>query len=118
MNKGPISVIVIACLYIATGAVGLAVHLTGLRLEHPFPYDILWISLVNVIAIISGVYMLRGSNWARWLALAWITFHVVLSAFHSRSELAIHSALCAAVAYFLFRQQAARYFRATGTQTT
>lgn len=111
MNKRPLSVIVIACLYLVTGAVGFAFHFAAFKPEHPFRYDVVWASLVALIAILCGVYMLRGSNWARWLALAWIVFHVVLSMFHSWFELAVHSLLCAAVAYFLFRARANRYFR-------
>jgi len=108
-------VIVIACLYVATGAIGLARHLIEFKPQHPFQYDIIWISLVSLIAIVCGVYMLRRSNWARWLALAWIAFHVVLSAFHSRFELAVHGLLCAAVAYFLFRPRATQYFHAASS---
>lgn len=111
MNKRPLSVIVIGCLYVATGAIGLAFHLAEFKPQHPFQYDIVWISLVHLIAILCGVYVLRGSNWARWLALAWIAFHVILSAFHSWFELVVHSLLCAAIAYFLFRPQATQYFR-------
>ena len=118
MNKRPLPVIAIACLYLATGAAGFAFHFSALTLGHPFPYDILWASLVALLAILSGVYMLRGSNWARWLALAWIVFHVVLSVFHSRFELAVHSLLCAAVAYFLFCPRANQYFRAVGRQAS
>ncbi len=59
--------------------------------------------------------MLRGHNWARWLALAWIAFHVVLSAFHALAELAVHSLFCAIMAYFLFRPAANGYFRAGRT---
>ena len=33
-------------------------------------------------------------NWARWLALAWIIFHVGLSLFHPIGELAFHVAFC------------------------
>ena len=111
MNKPPISIIVIACLYIATGAIGLVSHLFQFKPQHPFQYDIVWISLVSLAAIVSGVYLLRGRNWARWLALAWIAFHVVLSAFHSPFELLVHSLLCAAFAFFLFRPRATRFFR-------
>jgi len=115
MNKPPLSVILVGCLYIAAGAFGLIFHLAEYKPPNPFEYDIVWISLVNLVAIFSGVYILRGRNWARWLALAWIAFHVVLS-FHSWSELVMHSLLCAASAYFLFRPRATRYFRAAGTQ--
>jgi hypothetical protein len=115
MNKRPLSVIVIGCLYVATGAIGLTFHLIEFKPQHPFQYDIVWVCLVNLIAIVCGMYMLRGSNWARWLALAWIAFHVVLSGFHSRFELVVHSLLCVAVAYFLFRPRATQYFRAART---
>ncbi len=118
MKKRPLSVLVIGCLYIVTGAIGVAFHLTELRPRHPFQYDIVWASLVSLLAIVSGAYMLRGSNWARWLAIAWIAFHVVLSAFHSPLELVVHALLCAAFAYFLFRPEATQYFRPTRTLTT
>jgi hypothetical protein len=114
MNKRPLSVILIGCIYIATGAIGLVYHLSKYRLQDPFEYDIVWIALVELIAITAGIYMLRGRNWARWLAIAWIAFHVVLSAFGPRSELLMHLLLCVVFAYFLFRPQATRYFHAAG----
>ena len=113
MNTRPLSVTIIGFLFIAAGAIGLVYHLTDFRAQHPFPYDIVWVSCVRFIAIICGVYMLRGRNWARWGALAWIAYHVILSAFHSVFELAVHGLLCAAFAYFLLRPRATRYFRAT-----
>jgi hypothetical protein len=45
------------------------------------------------------------------LPLAWLTYHVVLSAFHSLTEVAMHGLLLVTSAYFLFRVQAAVYFR-------
>jgi hypothetical protein len=60
---------------------------------------------------VSGIFLLRGQNWARWLALAWIVFHVALSAFHPLRELAVHVVLCAFIALVLFRPAAGRYFR-------
>jgi len=118
MKKRPLSVTVIGSLYVAAGAIGLAYHLTELKPEHPFQHNILWVSLIRLIAIVCGVYMLRGSNWARWLALAWIVYHVILSGFHSWSELAVHSLLCAVFAFFLFRLRATEYFRTAKTEAT
>lgn len=115
MNKRPLSVMLIGCLYIAVGVIATAFHLIEFKPQHPFQYDIVWASLVGLIAIVCGVYMLRGNNWARWLALAWIAGHVVLSAFHSRVELVVHSLLCVALAYFLFRLRATQYFRPVRT---
>jgi hypothetical protein len=54
--------------------------------------------------------MLRGRNWARWLALAWIVIHAAMSALRMVGELA-HSLLCSLVAYFLFHRIATRYSR-------
>jgi hypothetical protein len=118
MNKRPLSLVVIGLLYLATGVIGLAHHLNESRPWQLFQSDIVWISLVELIAIVAGVYLLLGSNWARWLALAWIAFHVILSAFHSWFELVVHALLCAAIAYLLFRPSANQYFRSRRTQTT
>jgi NAD(P)-dependent dehydrogenase (short-subunit alcohol dehydrogenase family) len=49
----------------------------------PFPFDLVIVSLLRMLAIVSGAYMLRGANWARWLAISWIAFHVGVSYFHS-----------------------------------
>jgi hypothetical protein len=111
MNKRPVSVTIIACLYIAVGGIDFAYHFIGFKPQRPFQYDIVWASLVSLIAVVCGVYMLRSRNWARWLALTWIVFHVVLSAFHALGELALHTLFCVILAYFLFRPTATRYFR-------
>ena len=118
MNKRPFPVTIIAFIYIAMGAIGFAYHFKEFEPQHPFQYDVVWVELVRLIAIICGVYMLRGHNWARWLALAWIASHVILSAFHTLSELAIHSLFCAAIGGFLFRPVATRYFSASRRQMT
>ena len=118
MNKRPLSVTIIGCVYIVMGVIGFAYHFTEFKAQHPFQYDIIWVELLRLIAIVCGVYMLRGHNWARWLALAWIAYHVILSAFHMLSELAIHILFCAILAYFLFHPTATRYFRAASTSAT
>ena len=115
MNKRPLAVTIIGFVYIATGAIGATYHLIAFKVQHPFQYDIVWVELVNLVAILCGACMLRGRNWARWLALAWIAFHVVLSAFHTLPELAIHSLFLAILVYFLFRRPATHYFRAGRT---
>ena len=111
MNKRPIAVTIIAFVYILTGVIGAAYHLTGFKLQLPFRYDIVWAGITNLIAILCGAYMLRGHNWARWLALAWIAFHVTLSAFNTLTELAIHSLFFVILAFFLFRPASTRYFQ-------
>jgi hypothetical protein len=110
-NKRPLSVTILGCLYIAVGTIGFAYHFSEIWARHALQYDDVWVELVEVLAIIAGAFMLRGHDWARWLTLAWIAFHVVLSAFHAFREFAIHCVFCAVIAWLLFRPQAGRYFR-------
>lgn len=110
-NKRPLSVTILACVYIGMGIIGFAYHFTELQARDAFRYDILLVELVGFIAIVCGAFMLRGRNWARWLALAWMAFHVILSAFHALPEFAIHCLFYAVIAWILFRPDAARYFR-------
>ena len=116
MNKRPISVTVIGCIFIAAGVIGFAYHVTEFKIQRPFEYEIVWVSLLRLLAIVGGVFVLRGSNWARWLVLTWIAYHVILSAFHSPFELVVHGLLFAVIAYVLFRPRAAAYFRSAGAE--
>jgi hypothetical protein len=102
MGKRPIPVIVISVVLIVTGAGGLV--------SHAMDRDFVWIALESLAAIIAGVFMLRASHWARWLALGWTAFHVAVSFSHSGLELAIHILVFAAFGYFLFRGPASEYF--------
>ena len=113
MSKRPLSVTVISCLFVAAGVIGFAYHVTELEAQRAFQFEVVWVCFVRLLAIVCGVFMLRGRNWARWLLLVWIAYHVVLSAFHSPSELVMHSLLFAVVAYFLFRARTSAYFRGT-----
>jgi hypothetical protein len=105
-NKRPVSILILACVYLAVSSIGFAYHFSELRQPEG-----VWIELTELQAILSGAFMLRGQNWARWLALAWIAFHVVLSAFRAFHELAMHTLLFAVIVWFLFRPEGRRYFR-------
>jgi len=112
MTKRPISITILAWLYIAIGAIGIAYHATEVRTGGITQYDVLWIELFRFVAIVCGVFMLRGANWARWVALAWMGFHVIVSVFHERFQLAVHCVFFAVIAWLLFRRQASQYFNA------
>jgi hypothetical protein len=109
-TQRPSSVTIVACAYLAVGAVALVYHFRELL---SLQRDSVSIELTEFLAIVSGAFMLRGHNWARWLALAWIVFHVILSVFDSGHGLVVHGLLCAVIAWILFRPEAARYFRGT-----
>jgi hypothetical protein len=117
VNKRPLPVNVISWIYIAAGVVGFGVHAQELITGGVFQTDAVWLVLVPLLAIAAGVYMLRGRNWARWLAVAWMAFHVILSAFHSAQQLAAHAVMLTLFVYFLFRSEATAYFRAAQPRT-
>jgi len=111
-TKRPLSVTIIGWLFIVAGAVGLVYHAPELKAGASFRYEPVLVCLIRLLAIVCGAFMVRGSNWARWGLLVWIAYHVVLSVFHTRFELVMHSLLFAVVAWFLLRPKAAEYFRA------
>jgi hypothetical protein len=111
MTQRPLSVTVIAWLFIVAGTVGLVYHATEFKIDGPFQYELVLVCLIRLFAIVCGVFLLRGRDWARWGILIWIAYHVVLSAFHPLSELVMHSLLFVVVAWFLLRPRASAYFR-------
>ena len=109
MKKRPAPVTALSWVLIASGVAGLAFHLTEFTTVDQLDYGL--VSLVRSLAIVAGRFMLRGSNWARWLSMLWIASHVIISAFHPVTELAIHILVFAVFAFVLFRSDAANYFR-------
>ena len=97
--KRPIAVTILGCVFIVAGVVGLAYHLS----DRPLEPHIVLISLVRMLAIVGGIFLLLGHGWARWLLLVWLGFHVAVSALHSVSEALAHAALLIVVGYFLLR---------------
>lgn len=105
----PLPVILVAGAYVAVGIVGFAAHFHELLAA---PSEGVWVELTELLAIVAGVFLFRGRNWARWLAVAWIAFHVVLSAFGNLREAVVHVLIAALVAWLLFRPDTTRWFRA------
>ena len=99
MRKPPIPVV---------GVMGFVYHFRELTAGHQ---DAIAIELTELTAVVAGVGLLMQKNWARWLALAWVVFHVVLSLFHPLGELLIHAILCILIAWLLFRPATAQWFK-------
>jgi hypothetical protein len=74
------------------------------------------ISLIPVLAVVAGVFLLKGRNWARWLMLGWLALHIVLSAFHSLSICIAHVVLLLVVGYFLLTPSDSKYFQASPSE--
>ena len=109
MKPRPLSITLIGWLFIVVGAIALLYHRQ--EFTSPFDYDLLWVCLVRLLALLGGVFLLFGFNWARWLLAVWMGFHIVISAMHSLQELLIHALLFTVILYFLFRPKASAYFR-------
>jgi hypothetical protein len=105
--KRPWPVTVLGLLFIVAGLVGLLYHAKQDKLN----WELALISLLRLLAVIGGAFLLLGRNWARWLTVGWLAVHVVISAFHSLEQMAAHAVLLVIVAYFLFRDRSADYFR-------
>jgi 4-hydroxybenzoate polyprenyltransferase len=107
-NDRPFSVTGVAWLYIAVGVAMFAYHSPELvRLEK----DAFLIEFTELLGLTAGVFMLRGHNWARWLALAWAAFHVALTVIPPFHGLAVHVIILAGIAVILLRSDANQYFR-------
>ena len=102
-------IIILSSLFIVAGIVGIVYHADDLKFLGK-SNEAVWILVIRLLAIIGGVFALRRKNWARWLLLAWISYHVVLSFYHPLSELMMHVAFLAAVVYIYFLSKSSSYF--------
>lgn len=72
-------------------------------------FDMTMALLVNLLAIICGVFILHGRNWARWVMILWMVFHVIIS-LESPIKLTIHVVIFSTIIFFLFRPATSGYF--------
>ena len=75
-------------LYIAVGVLGLGCHFRELLAMQK---DSVWVETTELVAIVCAVFLLRGQNWARWVAVAWAAFHVLISVLNVITEWWRHS---------------------------
>lgn len=110
----PVPVLVVAGAYLAVGIIGFVAHFHDLLAT---PAEGASIELTELLAAVTGIFLLRGQNWARWLAVAWIAFHVVLSAFGSIREAAMHLGVAMLIVWLLFRPGTTRWFHPPRAET-
>jgi hypothetical protein len=112
MPRRPLSITIISWLFILFGSIALVggvVRGGGSDLVSHW-----YVHLSRLLQIVAGVFMLYGRNWARWLLVAWIAFHIIISALHSALFLLMHVLIFSVILFFVFRRQASRYFNAEG----
>ena len=101
----PRSITIISWLFIVFGSVALVSGLVTTDLKSHW-----YVHLSRILQIVAGIFMLYGRNWARWLLVAWMAFHIVISALHSALFLLMHAAIFAVILFFVFRRAASPYF--------
>ena len=111
MTKRPLPVTIIAWLFIAAGIVGFAYHAREINIHDLFGNDLILALFVRLLAVAGGIFALRVANWARWLLVTWLVYHVVLSIYHPLEQLIVHSVLLVVITFFLFRPKVNEYFK-------
>ena len=108
----PWRVTAVGILFVFAGIVGFVYHALRLRQPGPVDRDLYVILSIRVIALVIGVLLLRRVSWARWMAMAWMAYHIGLSAVESSVQgVAVHFALLVIIGYLLLRPDSAAYFR-------
>lgn len=111
MKICPPTITILSFLFVAVGVISTAVHVWQFNISRPTFLEEAGIYAVGALAVVAGIYMLRGRNWARWLALGWICFHVIVAAFNQPLGLVIHVIFVALLAWFLFRPESQQWFK-------
>ena len=117
MTRRPLGVTLVGWAFIAAGVAGTVHHAPELAGPPPFRPGAAWVVALRLLAIAGGVFLLRGANWARWILLAWLAYHVGLGALHSLSEALTHAVLLLGIAWVLLGAPAARFFRGEADAT-
>jgi uncharacterized membrane protein HdeD (DUF308 family) len=113
VERRPRSIIVISLLFILLGTLTL-IHAawdlvnTEDRLTNLQHHWMIYLSAVA--AIIGGAFLLKGHNWARWLLVLWMAFHIVVGALNGIVPLLTHVVIFSVILFFLFRRPASAYF--------
>jgi hypothetical protein len=125
MKNRPTSITVICWILIIMGGISLVVTTINLNnptveeliSRSPIPvtvqYAIMYVGLL--VTLVSGIAMLKGRNWARYLYIVWGVVGFMFSLATSPMKTAMIPGLVVFIimAFFLFRPKAKAYF--TGT---
>ena len=108
--KRPIAVTVLSWLYIVMGTVGFIYHFKELSPQSSYHSEMIWVEALRILAIVAGLFMLKATNWARWVAIAWIAFHVLVSFANSWQQVVMHTIFLALIVFLLTRPAVNTYF--------
>ena len=116
-TRRPIAITILGWLFVVVGVAGLLSSTLSLISDSARPAvgpahgaEPGLVLTVRALAVVGGVLILYGVSWARWLLVAWMAWHVVLSLGHSRGELAVHAFFLVVLLFVLFNRRASAYF--------
>jgi hypothetical protein len=115
-QKRPLSLIIISWLFIVLGLVSFIYGFLPQAQTAPHAgdshfFDTWLVPVIRALASVSGIFILCGFNWARWLLVAWMAFHIAISLLHSLGAFLMHCVIFGAIGWFLFRPQASAFFK-------
>jgi hypothetical protein len=121
MRRRPLSVTIIGCTYIVVGCALLTAEVLKFIESRAGTPETDWHNVRDtgfvvasaMLAAVAGAFLLRGSNWARWLCIFWMGAHVIIGALHSLMPLVVHSLLFVVIFYLLASTPASAYFQGT-----
>lgn len=116
MKNRPLTILIVAIVFIITGIVGFSYHLKDFFDPHEKLYVTLIAETLRILALVCGILLFLGINWGRWLAIAWMLSHVLISAFNSISQMFIHIAFLAVISVLLFLPISSAFFRSKKKQ--
>lgn len=111
MKSRPLPVLAVAILFIIVGLAGFISHIKDFFEPGEKIVEILLVQLLRLLAIVSGILILLARNSGRWLAIAWLLVHVIISALNSIGEMFVHIGLLVVVSVLLFLPISSAYFR-------
>jgi cytochrome b561 len=129
MKKRPTSITVIAWILIVMG--GLSLITTTVNINNPIAKELMSRSPIPLpiqhvmlyagmlVTLISGIAMLKGQNWARFLYVIWSIIGFVIAIVTSPMKATIIPGFVGflVVAFFLFRPKANEYFSGAEVQS-
>ncbi len=110
MKNCPPTITLLSFLFVAVGFISTAFHVWQFNITRPTILEEAGVYAIGALAVVTGIYMLRGRNWARWLALGWISFHVIVAAFNQPLGLVVHGVFVVLLAWLLFRRESQQWF--------
>ena len=109
MKNRPIPVILVAILFILAGSAGFIYHFKEVFEPHAGQVELAWVLFLRILAVACGILLLFRIGWARWLAIGWLAYHVIIGALNSISEMVAHIVLLIMVTILLFLPASSAY---------